>query len=182
MAVVAALAALAVPAVSALSGVDARKAALELSGSLRVLFDVAALRHSTCRMVLDLDDRSYWAECAPGRAAPESTADEEEIARRFPDEPDPEVRKVLSQSKFGKFHDRLLEKRQLPGQTAFGPVHLEGKTQTQTEGQAYVYFFALGMAQKAYIPVVEGGNLFTVVTEPFTGRTRVVPGKVEVKE
>jgi hypothetical protein len=29
--------------------------------------------------------------------------------------------------------------------------------------------------------VVDGSNVLTVVVEPFTGRARVVPGAVEVK-
>jgi general secretion pathway protein H len=44
---------------------------------------------------------------------------------------------------------------------------------------AYVYFFAGGQAQRAFIPVVDGELVYTVVLEPFTGRARVVAGKVE---
>lgn len=185
VAVIATMAALAVPAVSSISGADARKAAGELAGSMRALFDTAALRHATCRMVLDLDERAFWAECAPGAAgvAPDpEKADDEELALRFPEEADPEVRKVLARSQFGKYTDRLVQRRELPGRTAFGPVHLEGRRQEQESGTAYVYFFPGGQAQKAWVPVVDGKNRFTVVTEPFTGRARVVPGKVEVRE
>ena len=39
-----------------------------------------------------------------------------------------------------------------------------------------------GRAQRAYIPVADGNNLYTVVVAPFTGRSRVVVGAVEVKE
>ena len=55
-----------------------------------------------------------------------------------------------------------------------GLADAEGKT-------AYVYFFPGGRAQRAYVPVVDGSNVFTVVVEPFTGRARVVPGAVEAK-
>ena len=185
VAIVAALAAAAVPAASALTGADARRAAGELSASLRALFDIAALRHSTCRMVLDLDAQAYWAECAPGPATIASEKDaltDEDLQKRFSEEPDPEVRKMLAPSKFGKFKDRLLERRELPSHTTFGALHLEGRSKEQEEGEAYVYFFPGGQAQKAYIPILEGKNLFTIVTEPFTGRTRVVLGKVEVRE
>jgi general secretion pathway protein H len=184
MAVVATMAAMAVPAVSSISGADARRAAGELSGSMRALFDTAALRHSTCRMVLDLDARAFWAECAPGPTGVLTGEGhgEEELAKRFPEEPDPEVRRMLARSTFGKFSDRLVQRRELPGHTAFGKVHLEGRRQEQESGQAYVYFFPGGQAQKAYVPVVDGNYLFTVITEPFTGRTRVVAGKVEVRE
>lgn len=185
MAIIAIMAAVAAPAVGSLSGANARKAAGELAGSMRVLFDTAALRHSTCRMVLDLDNRAFWAECAPGPAgvSPDAErADDEVLAERFPEQSDPEIRKVLARSAFGQFKDRLVARRELPGKTTFGAVHLEGRRDAQDSGTAYVYFFPGGQAQKAWVPIVDGKNLFTIVTEPFTGRSRVVAGKVEVKE
>ncbi len=183
MAVIALMAAVAVPAVESVTGANARKAAGELAGSMRVLFDTAALRHSTCRLAMDLDQRAWWAECAPGPAGVSPGADDDEsLALRFPDESDPEIRRVLARSTFGEFKDRLVVRRELPGRTALGPVRLEGRRDAQDSGIAYVYFFPGGQAQRAWIQVVDGRNLFTVVTEPFTGRTRVVAGKVEVKE
>jgi general secretion pathway protein H len=183
LAVIAGAAAMAVPALNSISGANARKAAGELAGSMRVLFDTAALRHSTCRLAIDLDQRAFWAECAPGPAGISTGADDDDaLAVRFPDESDPEIRKVLARSTFGQFKDRLVDRRELPGKTTFGPIHLEGRRDAQDSGTAYVYFFPGGQAQKAWVPVVDGKNLFTVVTDPFTGRTRVVAGKVEVKD
>jgi general secretion pathway protein H len=187
LAVVAGAAAMAVPALAGISGANARKAAGELAGSMRALFDTAALRHATCRLAIDLDGRAFWAECAPGPAgvAPGDQGhrtDDDALSRRFPDETDPEIRKVLARSEFGKFQDRLVQRRELPGKATFGAVHLEGRRDVPESGTVYVYFFPGGQAQKAWIPVVDGKHLFTVVTEPFTGRARVVAGKVEVKE
>jgi general secretion pathway protein H len=183
LAIIAGAAAMAVPAMSSVTGANARKAAGELAGTTRALFDTAALRHATCRLALDLDKRAFWAECAPGPAGVAPGADDDDtLAIRFPDESDPEIRRMLARSTFGQYKDRLVDRRELPGKTDFGPVHLEGRRDAQDSGVAYVYFFPGGQAQKAWVPVVDGKNLFTVVTEPFTGRTRVVAGKVEVKE
>jgi general secretion pathway protein H len=189
MAIVAAAAIMVMPAVSSVTGADAKKAAGELAGSMRALFDTAALRHATCRMVIDLGSTeqrpTFWAECAPGPAGVAADArgeDEDDLARRFPSEADPAIRAMLAASTFGKLKDRLIPQRELPGRTRFGPVHLEGRRDAMESGIAYVYFFPGGRAQRAWIPIVDGKNVFTVVTEPFTGRTRVVTGKVEVKE
>jgi len=186
VAVVAVLAAAVVPSVSSLSGADARKAAGELSGSLRYLFDTAALRHATCRMVLDLDARSWAAECAPRLvgvargAGPEAgVEDEAELERRFPDEEDADRRRLLAKSRFGAFTDALLKQRELPGRTAIRSVRVEGRREPVTEGQAYVHFFPGGQAERAFIEVADGNTLYTVVVEPFTGRARVVTGAVE---
>ncbi len=180
------LAAAAVPAVESITGANARKAAGELAGTLRAVFDTAAMRAVTCRVALDLDGRAFWAECAKGRAGmerdPDRAARDEELADRFPDEKDAELRRLLAQSKFGAFEDRLVKKRELPGSTGFGEIRLEGRREPVTKGMAYVYFFPGGQAQAAQVPVVDGNNVFTVVTRPFSGQPRVVLGKAEWRE
>jgi general secretion pathway protein H len=180
------LATMAVPAVESVTGANARKSASELAGAMRYLFDTAALRHATCRIVLDHESRSWWAECAPSRAgiasAPLDPEAEKRLEERFPDEKDEELRRLLAKTKFGAFEDRLAGKRELPGSTGFGPIHVEGRRDAVEAGAAYVYFFPGGQAQRAWVPVKDGTNLYTVVVEPFTGRARVVAGAVEVRE
>jgi general secretion pathway protein H len=180
---IAVLAGLAAPALGSISGADARRAAGQLAGGMRHMFDTAALRHQTCRIALDLDERAWSAECAPGAATvardAERQEDEEDLARRFPEERDEGTRALLARTKFGAFEDRLVERRELPGRTAFGKVTVEGRAGAES-GKAYVYFFPGGRAQRAFVPVVDGKNLYTVVVEPFSGRARVVVGPVQV--
>ncbi len=183
MAVIALLAGLAAPAVGTLTGANAREAAGRISGAMRYMFDTAALRHTTCRLALDLDNRAWWPECAPsaaaiGRAEDESEAD---LERRFPGERAEELRKLLAKTQFGSFSDRLVDKRTLPGNAKFGQVHVEGRRDAAS-GVVYVHFCPGGQAQRAYVPLVDGNNVYTVVVEPFTGRARVAIGKVEPKE
>jgi general secretion pathway protein H len=185
--VIALLALIAAPALGSLTGANAREAAGRLAGGMRFLFDTAALRHATCRMALDTGNRAWWAECADSSAAmlaaPGGRGEQEDLARRFPDEKDAQVRKLLASTTFGAFSDRLVEKRELPGRAAFGKVRVEGlRDPADSSGIAYVYFFPGGQAQRAFVPVVDGSNVFTVVVEPFTGRARVVPGAVEVRD
>jgi general secretion pathway protein H len=185
--VIALLALAAAPALGTLTGANAREAAGRLAGGMRFLFDTAALRHATCRMALDPKAHAWWAECAPGPAAALSAAqpgrpEEEDLAKRFPDDKDEQVRQLLARTSFGAFSDRLVEKRELPGRTEFGKLRIEGAPEADVGGVAYVYFFPGGQAQRAYVPVVDGSNVFTVVVEPFTGRARVVAGAVEAKD
>jgi general secretion pathway protein H len=184
MGVIALLAGLAAPALGTLTGANAREAAGRLAGAMRYMFDTAALRRETCRIALDGASRSWWAECAPGAATIERDArardDAEELARRFPDEKDDQTRRLLAKTTFGAFSDRLVPKSELPGSATFGKVSVEGFSSGE-DRIAYVYFFPSGRAQRAYVPVVDGSNLFTVVVEPFTGRARVVVGAVEVR-
>ncbi len=87
--VIALLAGLAAPALGTLTGANARESAGRLAGAMRYMFDTAALRHETCRIALDPATRSWWAECAPGRATIAKDAreqeDAEDLARRVPD-------------------------------------------------------------------------------------------------
>jgi len=181
--VVAVISAAAVPALRGITGANARQAAGELAGSLRYLFDTAALRHVTCRMALDIEGHASWAECAPGPATLGKEDQPSRVAReleeRFPDERDPDRRRLMAQTRFGAFDDRLAPRRVLPGRTAFGPIRIEGRSHPVEEGVAYVYFFPGGQAQRAFIPVIDGELVYTVVLEPFTGRARVVAGTVE---
>jgi general secretion pathway protein H len=183
--VIALLAGLAAPALGTLTGANARSAAASLAGAMRYMFDTAALRRERCRIALDAGSRSWSAQCSPdgaGVAAGAKAQEQaEDLARRFPDEKDADTRKLLGQSSFSDFSDSYVQKRELPGRAGFGKISVEGLA--DAEGKvAYVYFFPGGRAQRAYVPIVDGNNVFTVVVEPFTGHARVVPGAVEPKK
>jgi general secretion pathway protein H len=187
VAIVAVMAVAAVPAVDAVTGASARAAAGELAGAARYLFETAALRHETCRLALDLDDSSWWAECTEGRyALPRDAAaaarEEEDAAleERFPDERDAERRRLLARPRFAQFKDRLGRKRSLPGGAEFTHVWTAHSPDPVSKGTAYVYFFPQGLAEAARIPVASHGNVYSVVTQPYTGRARVVTGEPEV--
>lgn len=180
----------AVPALDAVTGANARAAAGELAGAARYLFDVATLRHQTCRLALDLDHRRWWAECSKERylAGREPVGerdrareeDDEKLAERYADERDSERRRLLARAHFDEFQDRLARKRDLPGSAAFREVWSEHQREPWSKGMAYVYFFPGGRTEAARVPVADGSNVYSVVLQPFTGRARVVTGEPEV--
>jgi general secretion pathway protein H len=185
------MAAAAAPAVNSLTGANARSAAGEIAGAYRYMFDTAALRHQTCRMVLDLDAREWWTECTQAaqgsrRGQPvvskDGVAEDDELAlaKGFSDEPDAEKRKFLARARFAEYKDRQVQKRKLRGSVVFEKVWTPRQREPQAKGKAYVYFYPQGQADLAQIPVSDGGNAYTVVTQPLTGRARVVSGIAEV--
>jgi general secretion pathway protein H len=192
IAVIGVAAAAAVPAVSSITGANARAAAGELAGAMRWMFDTAAMRHESCRLALDIDHATWWAECTqtrPGErrmavALPVDAAareeDDEALAERFPDEKDSERRRLLAQTRFGAYQDRLVKKRELPGSSVFQEVWIQHQREPQVNGIAYLYFFPQGQAEAARVPIVDGGSVYSVVLQPFTGHARVVNGKPEV--
>jgi general secretion pathway protein H len=173
--------------VNSVTGANARAAAGELAGAARYLFETAALRHETCRLALDVDHATWWAECTrdrvykPGdRRAAQREEDDAALEERFPQERDAEKRRLLARARFGQFKDRLAKKRALPGNAAFSEVWSEHAEEPISKGMAYVYFYPSGQAEAARVPVVDGSNVYSVVTQPYTGRARVVTGKPEV--
>jgi len=184
IAIVAIIAAASLPAFDSVTGANARAAAGELAASSRYLFDTATLRHQACRIAMDLETRSWWAECAQDRPPPGSdgaAADEEPgLADRFPDERDADRRRLLARAKFGQFSDRLARKRSLPGSVRFSEVWTEHQREPFDKGMAYVYFFPQGRTEEARVPVRDGDTVYSAVLQPFTGRARVVTGMPEV--
>ena len=191
VAVIGVMALAAAPAVNSFTGANARASASEIAGAFRYMFDTAALRHQTCRLVLDMDAREWWAECTattPGRRRNQPVMDksgvaeddERELARGFSDEADAEKRKFLARARFAEFKDRQVQKRKLKGSAAFEKIWTPRSRDPQVKGKAYVYFYPQGQADRAQIPVSEGSNAYTVVTQPLTGRARVVTGIPEV--
>ena len=177
----------AAPAVNSFTGANARASASEIAGAYRYLFDTAALRHQTCRMVFDMDAREWWAECTantPGarRGQPVmgkdgvAEDDEADLARGFSDEPEAEKRKFLARARFAEFKDQQVKRRKLRGGAIFEKVWTPRQRDPQQKGKAYVYLYPQGMADRAQIPVADGSSVYTVVTQPFTGRARVVNG------
>jgi len=190
VAVIGVVVAAAAPAVSSFTGTNARSAAGEIAGASRFLYDTAALRHETCRLALDIDKRTWWAECtAAGKEgrrrqpvmSKNGTAedDEAELARRFPDERDAEKRRFLARAKFAEFRDRQMRRRQLPGSATFSGILTPRQRDLQSKGLAYVYFLPQGQADAAQVGVADGDNVYTVVLEPLTGHARVVNKRPE---
>jgi general secretion pathway protein H len=84
IAVIAVLFAAVVMGVGALTGTRAKEASAELGGTIRALYDTAALSGKTCRLVFELPEArdeegavSWRAECAKGNLAVSAKRDDE---------------------------------------------------------------------------------------------------------
>jgi len=190
VAVIGVMAFAAAPAVNSFTGANARSAAGQIAGASRYLFDTAVLRHQTCRLVVDIDHQEWWAECtvaAPGGKRSQPVVgkdglaeDDEQLSRGYSDEPDAEKRRILARARFTEYKDRQVQKRKLSGSTVFEKVWTPRQREPQVRGKAYVYFYPQGQADPAQIPVVDGSSVYTVVTQPLSGRARVVSGRPEL--
>lgn len=190
-----------VTGVGAVTGASARQAAGELAGTIRSVYDTAALSGKTCRLAFELPaDREedgdkevvYRAECAASGVTTDRDRDEalaregqEDGARRAGrprryDSSDPalkelfaaEERRIESQAAFSAFTSEEVRPQKLPPSVR---VHVWTRAQQKpaTSGKAFLYFFPQGYTEKAHVYVRQGQNVWTVTVSPLTGKTMI---------
>jgi general secretion pathway protein H len=188
-ALVVAIAFVVIPAAQSALGVRTREATSKVAGSIRAMYGEAVLQGATCRLVFDLDEGAYWPECAQGRVRVASKEESvrgarvEPRSRDFPGtEEEAQAREEIAAKTSFSAHEGQLAKRQsLPEGVHFGSVWTQHQAEPYTSGTSYLYFFPHGQTQKAFIHVERNeDDIFTVVVDPVTGRTRVLPQKVDV--
>ena len=177
-----------VPSVEAAFGVRTREEAARVAGAIRAMYGEAVLSGNTCRLVFDLDDGAYWPECAQGRVA--VIAREESLRGARVEEDDDDFsgteeqeearRQVMQRMAFSSYSSRLAPPRELPEPVVIDTVWTQHQTEPYTAGKAFLYFFPNGQSERAYVYVSDEEDTYTIIVHPMTGRTRVVPERVEI--
>lgn len=185
----------ALPSLESLTGARMRSSAGQLAGALRALYDESALTGKTCRMAFDLDARTYWPECAPNGARLSSVKEESRDGKRYVDalkERDEQERlaelqrdnpieaQIEAKTPFARYEDEAVRRFQLPDGVSFGWVWTPHQTQKYTAGDAYVYFFPQGNAERGLITLTHGDDSVTVSVAPLTGKVKLTQGELEV--
>lgn len=194
--------------IGALTGAKAKESSTELAGTIRALYDTAALSGRTCRLVFTLpQDRdeegavTWRAECAKGGATASAKRDDElkeartskdkvkddDRFRRLDSDDAPTLQQLQEQeknrveesAKFSNFSSEDVVERKLPSN-----VRVEVWTAKQREavksGVAYLYFFPQGYTERAQVWVKQGENVWTLTISPLTGKTKIHNEDLEV--
>lgn len=194
-----------VVSISALTGARARAALGELGGTMRALYDTAALTGHTCRLVFDLPAGdttgfTYRAECALRAVTSASDRDQAlkddnqaraDALKRGPrgaptgrsgasllDVLSQEKDRVEAAAKFSTFTSPEVEPRRVSGVKL--SVWTPHQRQPAKSGLAYVYFFPQGAVERAQLTARQGNSAWTLVVSPVTGQTTVVDGELEI--
>ncbi|MFT3709566.1 MAG: type II secretion system protein [Archangium sp.] len=188
--------------VGSLTGAKAKETSTELAGTIRALYDTAALSGRTCRLVFTLpperDDETgvtWRAECAKAGATASSKRDDElkearaekkdklkddsRFKRLDRDEAptlqqlqEQEKERVEADAKFSDFSSEDVVEHTLPPN-----VKIEVWTAKQRDpaksGLAYLYFFPQGYTERAQVWVRQGDNTWTLTISPLTGKTKI---------
>lgn len=180
-----------VPSVQAAFGVQTREHTGKLAGAIRAMYGESVLSGRTCRLVFDLDEASWWPECAEGRVRVASEEKSlrgkriEEVARAVggTEEQEAARREIEAKNAFSAWESGLAPKTRLPDGVWIDGIWTQHQTEVYKAGQAYLYFFPNGQTERAYVYVADDGDaVYTIVVTPMTGRTKVLPGRVEVPE
>ena len=198
-----------VMSVGALTGARAKEASTELAGTIRSLYDTAALSGRTCRLVFNLpapkDEETavtWRAECAKAGATASAKRDDElkdaqkslkdKVAedprfRRLDSDEAPTLQQLQEQeknrveesAKFSDFSSEDVVEKTLPAN-----VKIEVWTNKQRlaakSGVAYLYFFPQGYTERAQVWVRQGDNTWTLTISPLTGKTKIHNEDLEV--
>jgi prepilin-type N-terminal cleavage/methylation domain-containing protein len=145
----------------------------------------ARLFNLTSRLVLDMNDQSghsYRVESASGHVTVLSEEMEKELERLTRLQRETEE-SGLSKGKF-KLETRLTKKpRRLPKGLYIDEVEFGSRGTAITKGEAFIHFFAQGLAEEAVIHLSDRGTLnWTIAINPLTGRATVYERKVTLKE
>lgn len=196
--------------VGALTGAKAKESSAELAGTIRALYDSAALSGKTCRLVFELprkggdsEEVRYHAECAKAGVTAGANREDEQRGAEKKDKrqrQDDTRFRALSGSDTGpnlqelmaREKDRVEESAKfssfasedVPERTLPSGVEVEVWTQklkTPTKtGVAYLYFFPQGFTERAQIYVKQGKNVWTIAVSPLTGKTVIHPEALEL--
>jgi general secretion pathway protein H len=183
---------------------DLRGSAAKLAGGVRYCFDRAVTTGAYFRIVLDLDQNTYWAERSdermfltrdkeesPGKgqaldvAAQEKKRDEDE--KRAEDEAlarsgaaaQLEGPPKPKHAKFQSFKDATLPQVKLK-RTRLFDVYTARQREPYTKGRAYLYFFPDGHTERAMIRLSDGDDFYSLIVHPLTGRVEVKAGRQEL--
>ncbi len=172
MAIIAIFTVIAIPRFQDKLKLNLKKQARMLSGTIRFLYNQAAIKNVTYRLNYDLTNQTYSVE--KSSEAVRLTSPEE--SRSKWDE------EKKTGPKFTEDKELLKKPVQLQKRIKFKDIKTEISKEPITEGHAYTHFFPSGYAEQTRIRLEsETGDIYTIVVQPLTGLAKIYPYDIEAK-
>lgn len=191
-----------VPSIEGVTGVRAREAAGKMSGIVRYMYNESALSGRPCRLVFDLDQRAYWAECTEGKFVLNSERERARDGAKFDDKNEQdkidrelanntsftgddaealkaEKERILKQADFAEFTNDTVERQSLPKGVDL-EVWVDHQREKYSKGQAYLYFFPQGYTERAQLYLSSGSTVYTLQVQALTGKVKAFPDELEL--
>lgn len=169
---------------------DLKAEASKLSSTIQAVYNRSATRNAYYRMVFDLEEGEYWSELAEKRFFIGQGKEEDEPQEGFK-EKDHDAQQagkvqILETAEGPAMHrasgdevkDALVRRVKLGRGLSLGGLMTTHQRDVRRDGRGYIYFFPNGYVERALIYLTDGDAVYTVATQPLTGRTRVLRGEV----
>lgn len=156
IAIVAIIVVVAAVSISNIRRADLKSSSGVLAAQMRYLYNLAVIRGTPYRMVIDLDSGKFWGERLRSDNPcdiylPDPEGDEEEEKRRREREDDEEGAELPRTAGYSKDKDNLIKERTLPRGIKITGIITSSFEQPQRSGQAAIHFFPGGYAEDAYL-------------------------------
>lgn len=176
VAVVAVITGAVVTGVGSLRGASVQAEAGKIAVAVRYLYNLSVISGKNQRLVIDLDNQTYWGEAQDSADPCDSF-----LLPGSDDEEEGSDGDVTRNAGFAASESQLLQRVTLDKGIRFAKVHTTHQDQPQQKGQAYVYFFPSGTAENAVIQL-EGDedDFMTVEVFALQGNAKVHTGEVEL--
>lgn len=179
--------------------------AMRFSSAVKYTSNQAALNNRQYRLIIDFESNEYYTEVTDSDVVIDGSDDDAQQA--YDDGLLPEEARQLELDRkaergglfreeeddpfglskrtgFSRAEDAVLEARELRNGIVFESVRTENRRQPIRDGRAAIHFFPSGLQQQAKVVLRDPSSdaLFTLITEPLTGRIIAYSGLHEVGE
>ncbi len=195
---IALMAGVAIPALSNITRAQLRSKSGELAGAIRSMYGHAAVSGRSCRLVFDLDNSSYWAECAKGVVRLSRERERAQDGQRVLSREEERQQELLEQAgRVRDLSDKDKMRAELAARDQFKPegggdvrksslgklvrfedAWVQHQAERYTAGKAYLYFWPSGLTEEAGIRLAQGDDVYSLVVSPLTGRVRIYNDRV----
>ena len=169
---------------------DLKRASNQLASTIRYLYNKAALDGISIRLVLDIDERSYWVEATgdPALLSNPSAFDQHSLERRqrtrekieeenkVEEENKEKVKKLLpKEPTFSPVSEYLLKSTTLPNGVYIKDVFVEHEPKAVEGGKATITFFPNGYVEAAVVNLRDADDEihYSLATDPLIGEVSV---------
>jgi general secretion pathway protein H len=166
-------------AVGGIFGARLDASANKLSGMVRYTYNRATLSGKVHRIVIDLEAGTYKVEqVEESKECGMKTAEEEKESRRQDEKPEDFIAKLTGTV----VENSRVKVEKLALGISFAGVMTRHNSSIVEEGSEAVYFFPDGTAERAYVWLTDGDEVFTVEVTSLQGTGIVHDEEVDAKE
>jgi general secretion pathway protein H len=137
----------------------------KLSGMVRYTYSLASLSGKVHRIVVSIADGSYRVEEVQEQKECHLEAEDKEAARKKKDNPLAAIEELTGTS----ISDNRVKTEKLPDGISFAGLKTRHNGQVVEEGEESIYFFPDGTAERAFVWLTDGDEVFTVEVTSLQG-------------